>query len=285
MNITIIGQGEIGVALVKVLSDFDVRTWDADEKKEMSDKTCEDAVSEANVIFVAIPSWALSEALPVIRDNAPGDAFVVAVTKGINSGKFVSELLQDHFGSERVALLSGPMLAEELMQGMRTIAVIAGDKEVFDAVSPIFEKSIIEVEHSTDIHGVSAAGVLKNVYAIGLGIAEGSGCGSDFTGSYVSAAIEEMRKAVVALSGDSETVMGPAGIGDLVATSTSSYSKNHSIGKALAEGKEVGKSEGVVSIDALVERLGGADDYPLLNTIRKTLKGDIETGKFCVSVI
>ncbi len=115
------------------------------------------------------------------------------------------------------------------------------------------------------------SGVLKNIYTIAIGIADGLGFGKDQKGELSSRAISEAMLVIKELSGDPEIFLGTAGVADFVATSTSSDSMNFKAGKCIAEGNEYPVSEGIHSLPLLVSRLKDVSKFPLLNSINEIL--------------
>lgn len=259
-NVAIIGQGEIGSAIAHVLKNkrnMTLRTWDADPEKPRNATTCETAVIGADIIIVAIPTRALPICFSTLQKIAPKNAFIVSVAKGMigEPPKFVAEILSEHFAPGRIGLLSGAMLAEELFSGKVGEAVIAGSNEVCAEVTNIFNGTMLHVSCTHDIIGTSVSGVLKNIYATGMGMVEGLELGANARGMFIEHTINEMQGIAEELGGQKSTVFGPAGIGDLIATATSKHSTNYAYGKERIRGRNAQKGEGARAAELLVARI------------------------------
>ena len=275
MEVLIIGAGKIGQAIqsgfkADVLSVF----WDKDPSKVPNQKTLEESLVLADIVFLCVPSTGLMEALTALKEHLKPKTFVVSLTKGMEpeSAKFAAELFSEYLPKQNFALLSGPMLADELILGKKGSAVVASaNKEIFEALRALFKEDFLDLEYSDDVYSVSICGVLKNVYTISLGIADGLSWGKDVKGEISSRAITEAMAVIAELQGNPEVFLGTSGVADFVATSTSADSMNFKAGKSIAENKEYRISEGVKSLPLLVSRLKDVTVYPLLNSIYEIL--------------
>lgn len=274
-TITILGAGELGSCMGRVLSSAgaSVHLWDADTAKHPQQQDLSVVVPLADAIFFCIPASAYEPAArsiaPFLREGVP----IVSCAKGVDvkKGRFLDQLLTDVFGSQNpFALLSGPMLAEEIDEGKRTSAVLATrDHDLFGTLAPLFRGSLLSVRHSSDVRGVAIAGVVKNVYAILLGACDGSGLGHNARGALLARSIDEMARCIHALGGSRETAYSLAGLGDLDATGSTEYSKNYSVGKGLAQsGVCTSFSEGRASVDIIFRMLSSdSKDFPCMNGV------------------
>jgi glycerol-3-phosphate dehydrogenase (NAD(P)+) len=135
-------------------------------------------------------------------------------------------------------MLSGPSIANEFSQRMPTVVVIAGNnRNDLLNVSHILDNDYFRVRFSEDEIGVELGGILKNIYAIGLGLFDGRGIRSvDFRAVYLTIALEEITRIGVGMGAKLETFLYLSGIGDLLATSLSEHSHNRRLGELLAQG-------------------------------------------------
>jgi len=272
-NILIVGAGELGRAIEAVLQSkpaVSISVWDKDVSKTQGEMSLSESAPSADFIFLCVPSHALREALGSIAPHVRKETIVFSLSKGIEEQtlKTPAELLGELLTTNaRHALLAGPMLAEELAQGMLGIGVVATkDKNVFNHAKALFSGTKLRIEYSDDVSGVALASVLKNIYAVGLGIAHALHLGDNFKGWFTQRAIREMAEIVKLLGGQEETVFGPAGIADVIATGFSHHSHNHRIGSELVESGECSsKSEGIISLPSVRALLGErTDKAPLL---------------------
>lgn len=282
-KIAIIGAGEIGQAIIFLLrnaNNIKIAVWDIDPLKIKGENNISSAVSQAEIVFLCVPSWATRSAAKNLVPLLDSNTAIISLAKGIehSTGKFMSELLSEIFLQNRFALLHGPMLAEELMLDLAGAAVIgANDSRVFLLASDLFAGSKLKLEYSDDVHGVAFAGVLKNIYSLGMGMISALEFGSNFTGWYVSQATVEMSKILQQAGHKQETAYSSAGLGDLLATGMSPYSNNHQIGRELAErGSTDRKGEGFVSLPLLVSKFRSLlPELPLANGVHQVATGKL----------
>lgn len=276
-NVLFIGAGNIAKAIEYVIKDngrVNIEFWDKEPLKVKNQKPLDSLVPWADIIILCIHSWVMREALLSIIPKLRKETILISVTKGIEdaTGLWMDELLEKLLSNNQpYGLLSGPMIAKELSEGRGGAAVYASkDKKSFDAISQLFQNPIFKIEYSSDPSGVAMSGVLKNVYAIGLGIADGLNFGSNIKGWLTMQSIKEMMVIVQKLGGRAETALGSAGFGDFIATGFSPYSRNHALGIELAQtGTFTQKSEGYSSLPQLVKKLNyETKDFSLLHRFR-----------------
>lgn len=282
-KIAIIGAGNFGQAIAGILSirkDLEIALWDVDSEKVPGMKPIEDVVRGSEVVFVCVSSWVLRNASESILPYVASDTVIISPTKGIEEGtlKTSDQILQDVFGdSAHIALMHGPMLAAEIAQGLPAFTVLAvRDRGAYDRVCALFTDTLLQLEYSDDIHGVALAGVLKNIYSIGLGMVEAMLLGSNFRGWFVRVAVQEMMTIITAFDGKSETALTGAGIADLIATGFSPHSRNCKVGHEIVQSGEcVTVSEGAQSLPqmmALLEQKGVV--APLCAGISRIVAGE-----------
>jgi glycerol-3-phosphate dehydrogenase (NAD(P)+) len=230
--------------------------WDQDSGKVRNQKSLEEVVSLADMVFFCIPSFALEDVLKKIKKSLRKGCIVVSPIKGIDhvTGNTTAEVVIKSLPGQPFVMLGGPMIAEELDKDLGGTAVLASREiKAARSVGLLFGKSGVNVSYSDDIHGVGLAGVLKNAYALSLGIAEGLGWGMNLRGALIAQALLEMQIYLFAAGCKPETAIGVAGLGDLIATGLSHNSRNHSVGLLLAKGKSPRfKGEGGLSLPSLL---------------------------------
>lgn len=284
-RIVIIGQGPAGKAILKLLehtkNNVSIECWDIDVKVCPNRKPLESIIPAADILFLCIPSWAIRVASNDLRQYIKPQTRIVSVSKGLDRSteKTVGELLQEVFPKNKnIGLLSGPMLATELQDGKYGAGVIASpSKALQEDVREVFKKTPLFITTSTDIKGVALCGILKNIYSIGLGIAQSLHPGDNFRGMFAQQTLDEMTRIVKKLGGKPETVYSYAGVGDLIATGFSKHSKNHTYGKTIVEtnAKPHFDSEGSISVGPLAKKLKATKkEFPIFITIHGiVLKG------------
>ena len=278
-RILIVGVGELGRTLGKhtAVRGHEVFLWDIDRTKTVERRPVHELAELADIVFLCVPSWAIRSVVSDIGAAVRPSAIVAAFSKGLDvalgvtTGELLPQLLPK---SQPFVVIGGPMLAEEIAAGRHAAAVFASpEKRAAETVAAIFESKIFQAELSRDVHSVALAGVLKNIYALGLGISDGLGLGENTKGWLVARAIREMLRIGDALQGDREILLGTAGLADLVATGYSVSSRNRGVGHEIARtGKCAIKSEGMASLPPLMMRLDGrTGEFPLLGAIKEVV--------------
>lgn len=283
-KVAIIGVGNFGAAMQHLMAaskKCELTLWDADVAKVPGQKSLQETVQDATIVFLCVSSWSLREAAESLVPHIRQDTIIICPTKGIEdiTLKTSDEVLQDVFhGKGIITLLHGPMLAAEIMQNLPAFSVLAApDNEIFNRVDALFSDSALRLEYSSDVHGVALAGVLKNIYSIGLGMTSALALGSNFRGWFVQAALSEMAHVIQGLGGSRETAYSSAGIADMVATGFSPYSRNCKVGQEIVQNGEcVTVSEGGESLPQMVQLLQNASvDAPIVAQIGRIVAGEV----------
>lgn len=276
VQVLCIGAGEIGNAISHLLSVSKVKheSWDAVSGKVINQKPLDVLVSNANVIFFCIPSWALVSTLELVVPFLSEKTICVFVSKGIEkqTGWFLDELVKECLPkAQPKAFLLGPMLAEEITKAKGSAAVLATiSKTVFETVEELFPKTQIYLKHQTDVKSFVRISVLKNVYAILMGIAHGCEYGSNKKGWLCSEMLQEMQKIMKNWKCNSDIVLSLSGIGDFIATGFSDFSLNQEVGNMLVSQKAITKrSEGLESLSVMQHLFTSTElkKYPLLSIL------------------
>ncbi len=199
----------------------------------------EDAVVSADVLVTAIPSHGMRQVLTDCADYVRPWIPIVSLTKGLEQGtrlrmtQVIDELLPGH----PTGLLAGPNLAAEIMAGYAAAAVIAlPDEQVAASLQTVFASPRFRVYTNTDVVGCELGGALKNVIAIAAGMGTGLGVGDNTKAMVITRGLAELTRLGEALGGDPRTFAGLTGLGDLMATCMSPYSRNRMVGEKLALG-------------------------------------------------
>ena len=227
----------------------------------------ERAIDQAEIILSVMPSRFVRDiytrALPLL---SPAMRFVSA-TKGLERGSLMrmSEVIRDVIATRfdpRVAVLSGPTFAREVARGEPTAMVVSSsDAPLASALQVEFSGPTLRLYTNHDPVGVEMAAALKNVIAIGAGICQGLGLGSNSIAALITRGLAEMTRLAVAMGGKPRTLAGLAGLGDLVLTCTGELSRNRRVGIELATGRSLQEivnsmtmiAEGVETTAAAVE--------------------------------
>jgi glycerol-3-phosphate dehydrogenase (NAD(P)+) len=202
----------------------------------------EETVAGADVVVMAVPSQGfrevLTEAAPHVRPWVP----VVSLSKGLEQGTLLrmSEVANEVLPGHPVAVLTGPNLAGEIASGQPAASVVAIDDAVIaTALQGILSRPTFRVYTNSDVVGCELAGVVKNVIAIASGIATGMGFGDNTRATLVTRGLAEMTRLAVQMGGSPESLAGLAGMGDLIATCSSTSSRNTTVGLRLGRGEKL----------------------------------------------
>ena len=204
----------------------------------------DEAVADADVVVMAVPSHGFRdvavEAAAAMRRGAP----VVSLSKGLERDtlKRMSEVLHEVMPGHPVGVLTGPNLAKEILAGQPAASVVAADDaDVARRLQHLFSRPSLRVYTNDDVIGCEVAGVVKNVIAIASGMAAGMGFGDNTRATLITRGLAEMARLGLAMGGRLETFAGLAGMGDLIATCSSSQSRNNTVGRQLGEGRTIGE--------------------------------------------
>ena len=202
----------------------------------------QETVSDADVVVMAVPSQGfrttLQQAAPHIRPWVP----IVSLSKGLEPGSLLrmSQVANEVMPGHPVAVLTGPNLASEIAVGQPAASVVAIDDAVIaTALQQLFSGATFRVYTNPDVIGCEIAGVVKNVIAIASGIAMGMGFGDNTRATLLTRGLAEMTRLATALGGSPESLAGLAGMGDLIATCSSTASRNTSVGVRLGQGETI----------------------------------------------
>jgi len=199
------------------------------------------AIDNKDLIIFAIPSQYLRNVLKKIKKfDYPKSAAYLSVIKGIETGslKRMSEVILQEMGDTRLAVLSGPTIAHEVAKGIPTAAVIASpDKSLRRYLQGIFMAEHFRIYTNGDVIGVELGGSLKNIIAIACGVSDGLGFGTNTKAALLSRGLVEISRLGNVMGAKSATFSGLSGLGDLVTTCISPYSRNRFVGEQIGKGK------------------------------------------------
>lgn len=225
-------------------------------------------------VLVSVPSHSFRALLREIAPRLDQETRVAWATKGfeLDSGKLPHQVAREVLGSDRpMAVLSGPTFAKEVGAGLPTAMTIASpDARFAHSLAQGLSSNNFRAYTSDDIIGVEVGGAVKNVLALGAGLADGLGFGSNTRIALITRGLVEMTRLGVTLGAKRETFMGLAGLGDLVLTCTDDQSRNRRFGLLLASGK--------TPHQALSEIGQAVEGYPAakaVHTVAKRAKVDM----------
>lgn len=211
--------------------------------KATSDLT--EALDDADFVVLASPSHVTRELLIRMMHRLQPEMVFVSATKGIEieTGKRISEIVRDVLRKQfepRFVCLSGPSFAEEVAAGHPT-AVVAASQNLKDArlVQQVLSFQNLRIYTNTDVLGTEIGGSVKNVMAVAAGMVAGLGLGTNSIAALITRGLAEMARFALAQGAQMETLMGLAGMGDLVLTCTGGLSRNRFVGQELGKGRSL----------------------------------------------
>jgi glycerol-3-phosphate dehydrogenase (NAD(P)+) len=248
--------------------------------------TIEEAVAHCDVLVMGIPSQHFRAVLEQAKDHIRPWVPVISLTKGLelSTRKRMTEVINEVLPGHPVGVLTGPNLAREIIVGQAAAGVIAMEDEIIvRELQQLFHSGLFRVYTNTDLVGCELGGVLKNVIALAVGMGDGQGAGDNTRSALITRGLSEITRLGVAMGGRPETFSGLAGIGDLIATCTSSQSRNHHVGFELGKGRTLEEiieemvmvAEGVKSaptVMALGDQYG--IEMPITGDVMSVLQGE-----------
>lgn len=263
MRATVLGGGSWGTALAVQLArvGHDTILWDRNvercqhlndhhknprylkdvllpnELKAVSDLA--EATRHAEILVPVVPSHALRSVLTAAAPSVRGRPLVCCATKGIEDDTLATmwDVCAYELGESRLSLLYGPSFALEVAQGLPTAVVVAGHDDGAHQAAEAFHGDLFRAYSTEDVVGVCVGGSLKNVMAIACGVSDGLGLGSNARAALITRGLAEITRLAVAMGANPLTLMGLAGMGDLVLTCTGNLSRNRRLGLGLGAGR------------------------------------------------
>jgi len=322
-KVAVFGAGSWGTAFSVVLADAgnDVTLWarreelcaTINEKRQNTDylpgvelpaavdatHDPERTLAGAEFVVLAVPSQTLRENLVGWSDWIPSDAVLVSLMKGVELGtlKRMSEVISEvtGAGADRVGVVSGPNLAKEIARREPAASVVAcADENNVKRLRALCHSATFRPYSSTDVVGCELGGAYKNVIALSVGMAIGLGFGDNTTASVITRGLAEIARLATRLGADPMTLMGLAGLGDLVASCSSPLSRNRSFGEKLGQGLTTAEitastrqiAEGVKTCSSLQALARQADVYaPIVDAVHAVVEGEMTAADMLTALI
>ena len=307
-QIAVIGAGSWGTALAVIAAraGHNVRLWSRNDAvvssiNEQHVNSCylsstsipdsvtatgdiKTALQDASMVLLAVPSHAARETLLAMSPHLHEDAIIVNVAKGIEieSGKRISEIAKEVVaGSHPFVTLSGPSFAKEVVAGHPTAIVAASkDSAAARAVQNDLSFENLRIYTNADVVGTEIGGSVKNVMAIAAGMADGLGFGANSVAALITRGLAEITRLARREGAQMETLMGLAGLGDLVLTCTGNLSRNRFVGEELGKGRTLAEitaelsevAEGINTARAVKQLADRAGlEMPITNEVNAVL--------------
>ena len=255
LKVSVIGAGGLGTAIAQLISVNADSVYLYARRKEVVDEITKTGhnteyypnlkladniipvndfklVKECDIVFLCVPSSGIRSPLKELSKSICKDCILVSTAKGIEypSLKTMSEIVSEYFDRSPV-ILSGPNFASEIALSLFTVANIASNNpEHLDTVKKVLTTDEFKVKLNEDVIGTECCGVIKNINAIAYGICEGMNLNDNARYAVLTKGFNETKDLIEALGGSRDTVNDYCGFGDVVLTSTSGESRNHTLG-------------------------------------------------------
>lgn len=312
MKLTVLGAGCWGLTLAKLLNDNfeEITVWGREQdlsddlrinkhiskpleiqlpKEIKISSDLKSAIEGAEIILLVVATSGIRNVCEALKTaGIKNEQILVNASKGIELPSLMrmSEVIKDVLPNQNLAILSGPTLAKEVLQGMPTAASVAcEDLEIAKKVQKACTvKSKFRLYANKDVIGVELGGSLKNVIAIASGFAHTMGLGDNCAGALLTRGMAEIVRVSVRLGASPSTLYGLSGMGDLIATCSSPMSRNYTVGSMLAKGKKIDDilselgsvAEGVKTSKAVCELAKKLDiEVPVSSAIYEAVYTDI----------
>jgi glycerol-3-phosphate dehydrogenase (NAD(P)+) len=245
------------------------------------------AVRGAGIVLIVVPSHAFAAMLAELAPLLDAGTAIAWATKGFEpgTGRFLHELVAERLPGHPAAVVTGPSFAKEVAAGLPSAVTVHSDDAAFaQSVADVLHGPAFRVYTGNDMRGAELGGAMKNVLAVATGAADGMNLGLNARTGLITRGLNEMLRLNAAIGGRPETLMGLAGLGDLVLTCTGDLSRNRRLGLALGRGQSL--ADAVREIGQVVESVQTADEVmrladrhglelPITHNVRDVLHGDI----------
>lgn len=263
MKVGIFGTGAYGMALASVLYDnnIDITMWTKfEEEKQDLEKnhgnpkllpnyilpnnikittSVEECSRDKDLLIIVIPAAFVDSLCIELKRYITDEQHICIASKGIEqkTGLFIHNIVEKHIGSDKVAVISGPSFAKDMVTKKPIgLTLATKNEETEKIVKKALCNSYLKLRHTTDVVGTEICGSIKNVIAIASGMLDGLGANDSTRAMLITESLHDIGEIIKAFQGDSKTVLSFAGFGDLLLTCTSVKSRNFSFGQILGKG-------------------------------------------------
>jgi glycerol-3-phosphate dehydrogenase (NAD(P)+) len=240
------------------------------------------AVREADCVLAVVPAQAMRGLIGRLAAPLRAGVPIVLCAKGIerDTGKLLSEIVAELLPDNPIGALSGPSFAADVARGLPTAVTVAAESpDLAAGLAGLLSAPALRCYSSSDLIGVEVGGALKNVLAIAAGAAAGAGLGASAQAALVTRGFVELRRVGAAFGAEPETLMGLAGLGDLILTCGSAQSRNFAYGIALGrseslEGRPLAEGVATAGIAARLAHEKGVE-APIIAMVDRLLRGEM----------
>ncbi|MBN3034342.1 MAG: hypothetical protein JW861_02050 [Bacteroidales bacterium] len=250
----------------------------------------------AHIVFLCIPSLVTVDYVAGIRQHIPGEAILLNLAKGFSRDRrTITESLSEILPNP-VCSFKGPTFARELIGKMPTAFTLGSWVEAHEKLfSGLFSGTPVQIDFTTDVHGVEILSILKNIYAIGTGIIDAQYDSSNLRFLYLTKAFAEMRDILIQYGGSQETMFRYCGYGDFSLTALNDLSRNRTLGLLIGKGffrEEISDQvllEGKIAVNIFCEEItrdGKMNShYPIIAELYKVFHGGYNISSFIPNIL
>ena len=302
MNIYIIGSGTFGTAIAnslaknlnnnvtlysrsqKIVDDINNNNFNTKYFSNTKLNTKIKATNDPNgvlgheFVFLAIPSSAIKECLNNFKYKISNEQIIINLSKGIfNNGQTITDYLASFFDNKNIVSLKGPSFAIEIMENAKTLLTLAcAEKFLFEKISKLFLKTNIFLDYTNDIKGVDVLSVIKNIYALFMGVIDAKYNSHNTRFMFMTKVFSEIRMLNNNLGGNENTLFLSCGLGDVCLTSLNDLSRNRTLGLLIGKGFYESNSkdntvviEGLNSVKTIYNMIDQklVSDFPILSKL------------------
>lgn len=273
MNIILIGYGRIGKTFFNIFFKKRYNVFFFDKKIKNSFQNLA-KIKNADFVFFCLPTKALREFLKENKKYFSPNCILITVLKGIEekTKKLPFEILKEFLPENKIAVLGGALMAEELNQNKKTIAFVATEnKKIFRKIEQLFKKSNIKILEFEDKKALNLIGVLKNVYTLFLSYIDSLNLGLNLKSYYLALSLKEIEHIILNLTKKQKIKnLQLAILSDLIVTNFSFYSNNRKQALIFLKKKNNFKeTEGFYSLKTILQLIKNKEKYFILNLIEK----------------
>lgn len=251
-------------------------------------------VGEEAIVFIAIPSVAAIDFIRTLQIHPR--SIIINLAKGFGCNRQTINECLEQIIPNQVSSLKGPSFAREIMNNQPTAFTVGSKaKKHFVLLSSMFKQTHIFLDYSDDIRGVEFLSILKNIYAIAIGIVDAQFESPNLRFLVFTKALKEMRKLMIAFGGSKKTLFNYCGVGDYALTSLSDLSRNRTLGLLIGKGffteyiSEKVVLEGRIAVDVfhdeILERGWSLNDYPILSELYSVFTTQYDISRFVGNVL
>lgn len=253
-------------------------------------------LKDADVVFMAIPSTAVVDYIKENKQYLNPKALVVNLAKGFgNDGQIIPDSISQLIPNPLMTL-KGPSFAREIINRQDTgLTAAATNENLYRIITDIFEKTVIRTDFTTDVTGVEYASILKNIYAIVIGMVDANFDSANLRSIFITMALNEMRRLVTSFGGREMTMYNYCGFGDFSLTALNDMSRNRTLGLLIGKGffntsiSDNVVLEGRIAVDIFYKKIVDSNldvnDFPLVSELYRVFNENYPIRKFIKNIL